>query len=144
MKKMEKKRLFKILSKADRSEVIRLGREIQNQYSVTVVKKPEKALTMIKMREPVKNSLFYLGEVIITEAVVSIEETLGTAAVMGDDFDKTLYMAIIDAACNKGVFKHEKLLLEWERHQNEMVEKENAMLHQTKVNFRSMDSEVTE
>ncbi|MGN1086415.1 MAG: hypothetical protein ACI4Q5_05205, partial [Porcipelethomonas sp.] len=26
-----------------------------------VIKKPEKALAMIKMREPVQNSLFYLG-----------------------------------------------------------------------------------
>ena len=64
---MEKKRLFQILSRAQRNDVIRLGERIQQQYPVTIVKKPEKSLTMIRMREPVKNSLFYLGEAIITE-----------------------------------------------------------------------------
>lgn len=60
---MNKKRLFQILARADREEVIQLGKKVQQEcYSVTVVKQPEKTLTMIKMREPVKNSLFYLGE----------------------------------------------------------------------------------
>ena len=95
---MEKKRLFQILSRAQRNDVIRLGERIQQQYPVTIVKKPEKSLTMIRMREPVKNSLFYLGEAIITEAVVSLGDTVGTAVTMGDDFEKTLHMAIIDAA----------------------------------------------
>ena len=85
---MEKKRLFQILSRAQRSDVIRLGEMLQQQYPVTIVKKPEKSLTMIRMREPVKNSLFYLGEAIITEAVVSLGDTVGTAVTMGDDFEK--------------------------------------------------------
>ncbi len=85
---MEKKRLFRILSKADRKDVIHLGEELQQQYSLTIVKKPEKSLVMIKMREPVKNSLFYLGETIITEAVVQLEDTVGTAVTMGDDFER--------------------------------------------------------
>lgn len=74
---------------------------------------------MIRMREPVKNSLFYLGEAIITEAVVSLGDTVGTAVTMGDDFEKTLHMAIIDAAENKGVFTQEDLLLEWEQAQQQ-------------------------
>ena len=39
--------------------------------------------------------------------------------------------------------KMKKILLEWEAKQNEITEKENAMLQKTKVNFHSMDSEVT-
>lgn len=140
---MEKKRLFKILSKAESEKVAELGKKIRDKYPVTVIKKPEKTLAMIKMREPVQNSLFYLGEVIISEASVSIDGTVGRAAAMGDDFEKTLNMAVIDAACNKGIFEDEKILLEWEAKQNEITEKENAMLQKTKVNFHSMDSEVT-
>ena len=124
---MEKKRLFQILSRAQRNDVIRLGERIQQQYPVTIVKKPEKSLTMIRMREPVKNSLFYLGEAIITEAVVSLGDTVGTAVTMGDDFEKTLHMAIIDAAENKGVFTQEDLLLEWEQAQQRKIAQENAM-----------------
>lgn len=141
---MEKKRLFQILSRAERSDVIRLGRELQQQYSVTIVKKPEKSLTMIRMREPVKKSLFYLGEAIITEAVVTLEDTVGTAVTMGDDFEKTLYMAVIDAAENRGVFARNDLLLEWEQAQQRRIAQENAMFQKTKVDFHSMDSEAAQ
>ena len=141
---MEKKRLFRILSKADRQDVIHLGEDLQQQYSLTIVKKPEKSLVMIKIREPVKNSLFYLGETIITEAVVQLEDTVGTAVTMGDDFEKALHMAIIDAAENKGVFVHEDLLLEWEQAQRQKMEQENALFQKTKVDFHSMDSEVAQ
>lgn len=132
---MEKKRLFKILSKAESEKVAELGKKIRDKYPVTVIKKPEKTLAMIKMREPVQNSLFYLGEVIISEASVSIDGTVGRAAAMGDDFEKTLNMAVIDAACNKGIFEDEKILLEWEAKQNEITEKENAMLQKNKGEF---------
>ena len=141
---MEKKRLFRILSRAERSDVIRLGQELQQQYSVTIVKKPEKSLTMIRMREPVKKSLFYLGEAIITEAVVTLEDTVGTAVTMGDDFEKTLYMAVIDAAENRGVFARNDLLLEWEQAQQRRIAQENAMFQKTKVDFHSMDSEAAQ
>lgn len=141
---MEKKRLFQILSRADRRDVIALGKELQQQYAVTIVKKPEKSLTMIRMREPVKQSLFYLGEAIVTEAAVTMESTVGTAVTMGDDFEKTLYMAVIDAAENKGVFAHEDLLVKWEQTQQRRIAQENAMFQQTKVDFHAMDSEAAQ
>lgn len=141
---MEKKRLFQILSRADRRDVITLGKELQQQYAVTIVKKPEKSLTMIRMREPVKQSLFYLGEAIVTEAVVTLEGTVGTAVTMGDDFEKTLYMAVIDAAENKGVFAHEDSLVKWEQTQQRRIAQENAMFQQTKVDFHAMDSEAAQ
>ncbi len=138
---MEKRRLFKILSKADRNIVIRLAGQIREKHEIVIVKEPEKALTMIKMREPVKESLFYLGEVIVTEATVSADGVNGTAAAMGDDYEKTLSMAIIDAACNGRFFEEECVLLELEAGQISREEKENAMFMKTMVNFHSMDSE---
>ena len=141
---LEKKRLFQILTRADRGDVIALGAELQQNYPVMIVKKPEKSLTMIKMREPVRQSLFYLGEVIVTEATVSLDGVVGTAVTMGDDFEKTLHMAIIDAAENKGVFRKEALLLKWEMQQLRRLEQENTMFQKTKVDFHSMDSEAAQ
>ena len=103
---MEKKRLFRILSGAERSDVIAMGNSIQESHRITIIKKPEKSLAMIQMREPVKNSLFYIGETIVCEAVVSLDDVVGTAVTIGDDFDKVLNMAVIDAACNKGVLQN--------------------------------------
>lgn len=140
---MKKKRLFKIMSKADRSKIIELADEVKTANNVVIVKEPEKALAMIKMREPVKESLFYLGEVIVTEATVAVNGVNGTAVTMGDDFEKTLAMAIIDAGYNANVFGKESVLLELEKEQIIREEKENAMFMKTMVNFNSMDSEAT-
>jgi len=138
---VEKKRLTKILAKADSGIITSLSAEIQKTYSPVIVKEPGKTLTMIKMREPVKQSLFYIGEVIVCEAAVEIDGVKGIAVLMGDDTEKTLNMAIIDAAINKGVFNGMNTLLELEKEQNDSVMRENAMHLKTMVNFESMDGE---
>ena len=138
---MEKKRLTKIMAKADRENIASLAAEIQKTYSPVIVKEPGKTLTMIKMREPVKQSLFYIGEVIVCEATVEIDGVQGAAVLMGDDAEKTLDMAIIDAAINKGIFDGIDTLLELEKEQNDLVMQENAMHLKTMVNFVSIDQE---
>ena len=94
------------------------------------------------MREPVKESLFYIGEVLVCEAVIELDGTRGMAVTMGDDFEKVLNMAIIDAAYNRGVFEREPELLRLEAEQRLTEQKRNAMHMKTMVNFNSMDSEV--
>ena len=138
---MDKKRLTKILAKADKTTVSALSADIQKTYCPVIVKEPGKTLTMIKMREPVKQSLFYIGEVIVCEASVEIGGVKGIAVLMGDDAEKTLDMAIIDAAVNKGIFTGTDMLLELEKQQNDLVMRENAMHLKTMVNFESMDQE---
>lgn len=139
---MEKKRLFRILAKADQETVRQMSEEIQQKFSITVIKEPGKTLTMIQMREPVKQSLFYMGEVIVSEAVVELDGVRGMAVTMGDDTEKVLHMAIIDAAVNKGVFSETDALLTLEQEQTDFVLRENAMHLKTMVNFDSMDGEV--
>ena len=138
---MDKKRLTKILARADKETVAALSADIQRSHRPVVVKEPGKTLTMIKMREPVKQSLFYIGEVIVCEATVEIDGIQGTAVTMGDDTEKVLDMAIIDAAVNKGIFSGMDALLELERQQDDRVMRENAMHLKTMVNFTSMDQE---
>ena len=111
---MEKKRLFRIMAKADREFAIGIANQIKEKEEITIVKEPEKVLTMIKMREPVKQSLFYLGEVIVTEAAVAVGGANGVAVLMEDDYEKTSSMAIIDAAFNSGVWQDETPFLEME------------------------------
>lgn len=139
---MEKRRISKILAQAGKEEVKRLAGEIKEKYSPVIVKSPEKSLAMIRMREPVQESLFYLGEVIVSEAIVDLDGAKGVAVIMGDDFDKVLDMAVIDAACNKGVFQRYDFLEQLEKEQTHRLEKENALFMQTMVSFHSMDSEV--
>jgi alpha-D-ribose 1-methylphosphonate 5-triphosphate synthase subunit PhnG len=138
---MDKRRLTKVLVRADRGEVAALSADIQKMYRPVITKGPGKTLTMIKLRDPVKQGVFYIGEVIVCDAAVEIEGTPGAAVLMGDDTDKALDMAIIDAAVNKSVFNGFNTLIALEKGQNEKVMKENAMLLRTMVNFESMDQE---
>ena len=138
---MDKKRFTKILAKADKKDVAKMSASIQKIHRPVIVKEPGKTLTMIKMREPVKQSLFYIGEVIVCEAVVEIDGVQGFAVIMGNDAEKALNMAIIDAAANKGVFTGMDTLLELEKEQNNRLMRENAMHLKTMVNFESMDQE---
>lgn len=140
---MEKKRISKILARATEEQVRKLADEVKINHSPVIIKAPEKSLTMIRMRDPVQESLFYLGEVIVSEAIVDLEGTKGVAVLMGDHFEKVLDMAVIDAACNKGIFQRYDYLEQLEQEQIRQLEKENALFMQTMVSFHSMDSEVT-
>lgn len=141
---MEKKRFFRIMAGADGETLAGFAARITERYPVVVIKEPQKTLAMIRMREPVQESLFYLGEVIVCEAMVELDGTKGFAVTMGDDYPKVLNMAIIDAACNKGVFDEEAALLALEKEQTELKQRENAMHLKTMVSFTSMDQEAQE
>lgn len=139
---MEKKQLFTILAKADPDSVATLAKRLKIEHKIVLIKEPCKTLTMIQMREPVKQSLFYLGEVIVCEAVVELDGVKGIAVIMGDDTEKVLDMAVIDAAFNKGVFTGTDTLLALETEQKDLTMRENALHLKTMVNFNSMDEEV--
>ena len=136
---MDKRRLTKVLVRADRADIAALSADIQKTHRPVIVKEPAKTLTMIKLRDPVKQGLFFIGEVIVCEAAVEIDGVQGISVLMGDDADKALDMAIIDAAVNKGVFIGMDKLSELENKQNDLVMRENAMHLKTMVNFESMD-----
>lgn len=142
---MDKNRLFRIMAHGSDSTLIQLSNLIEQSYKVTVIKKPQKTLAMITIRESVKNSDFYLGELLSCEAMVEINGNKGVAVTMGDDYPKVLAMAVIDAAQNAGLpeFKQqvEPALLAMEQQQNKLKEQENGMYLKTMVNFQSMDGE---
>lgn len=137
---MEKKRFFRILGRASRQQVSALAAPYKEKQRITVIKEPAKSLAMIRMREPVKESLFHLGEVIVCEASVLLGQTKGTAVTMGDDFEKVMDMAVLDAAVNAGIFQEDALLI-LEAAQIAETEKENALYLNTMVSFTAMDAE---
>lgn len=138
---MEKKRLFRIMVGAKKEKLQEFSQMIQKYGEVLIIKEPCKTLAMIKMREPVQNSLFYIGEVMVTEAIVEINQIKGMAVIMGDDFEKALAMAVIDCGCNNHfpiMEKIEQELLHLEAEQIAKQEQENAMYLKTMVNFHTM------
>lgn len=75
---MNRKRRTRILIDFGKEESLKLAEIIENSYPIEMISEPSEALTMIKVRVSAKNSLFYLGEVLITETKVRIEGKVGT------------------------------------------------------------------
>ena len=138
---MDKRRLTKVLVRADKSDVAAMSADIQKTYRPIIVKEPGKTLAMIKLRDPVKQGMFYIGEVIVYEASVEIDGVQGISVLMDGDAKKALDMAIIDAAVNIGVFDGFEKLAELEEKQNKKEMREHVMNLKTMVNFESMDQE---
>jgi alpha-D-ribose 1-methylphosphonate 5-triphosphate synthase subunit PhnG len=97
---------------------------------------------MIKMRESAKNSLFYIGEVLITEAKVEINQCIGIGIVVGMEDELSKHLAIIDAAYKANLPETElwnQQLIEAEKAIIKERAQEQAELFETKVNFETMD-----
>ena len=139
---MNRRKRTEILIKGNSSIAKTLALEIDNKYKVKVIQEPENCLVMVKMRESAQNSLFYLGEVLVSEAKVQINEKIGIGIVSDNRPELSFWLAIIDAAYNaklEETQEWEQLLLQEEKKiQKEMLKKQSKIL-KTKVNFDTMD-----
>ena len=77
-----------------------LAAEVRNHHEVRIIQAPEEGMVMTTMRESARESLFHLGEVLVTEARVTVDGVLGLGLVRQSQQDLALDLACIDAACN--------------------------------------------
>ena len=139
---MDKSSLFRILNFTDSADVVSLGGILGDKREVTVLKKPQKTLVMLKVRESAQNTLFYAGEALACECAVKIGETKGFAAALGDDMEKVYAMAVIDACLNAGLSESDMILeklREWGLKLAEKRAAESKLTMSTKVNFSVME-----
>lgn len=139
---MNRRRRTKILIKGNDDLHKKLAAQIKNKYEINIVEHPENGLVMIKMRETARRQLFYLGEVLVTEAKVSIDGNLGMGIVCGDNEELALNLAIIDAAykCRLEETKTwEERLINEENLIKEKLDEEADKILKTKVDFRTMN-----
>lgn len=139
---MKRKQRTEILINGSQFIADAMARDIKQNNSVSVIQEPETGLVMMKLRETSKNSLFYLGEVMVTECKVEINETIGIGIVKGHQPELAYNLAVIDAAfqgnlpqVNKWieVLKYEEKKIQRDR------QKYNQAVLKTKVNFETMD-----
>jgi len=115
---------------------------IENSYPIEMISEPSEALTMIKMRESAKNTLFYVGEVLITETKVRINGKVGIGIVKGHEAILSRGLAIIDAAFSAELPETAAwlfVLKDLERAGEEAIERKQRSLAKTKVNFETMN-----
>lgn len=139
---MNRRRRTAILIDGSPSFAKGLALEIERNYAIQILSEPQHSLTMIKLRETAKNSLFYLGEVLVTETKVQINNQLGIGIVVGNEEELSYELAVIDAAYQAELQETQKWNLRFEneekRIQKNKVKREKSIL-KTKVDFEMMD-----
>ncbi len=137
---MTKRELSAVLSGASKEEVSEIAGQIKAGSEIKILKEPQKTLVMVKVREPVKNSLFYLGEVLATECMVTVDGEKGVSVIAGDDFEKAVSAAVIDGYLNGSDSKEDVIrqIIELGRKQKKGREELNRQLQKSKVNFSVM------
>lgn len=138
---MNRKKRTEILIKSPNNIAEKLVKTIYGKYNIQNILKPENGLVMIKVRESAKKQLFYLGEVIVTEAKVKINDSIGKGIVIGDNESLAVNLAIIDGCYMENIPEiklwDELLIKENEEILKNDIKKEKEVL-KTKVNFESM------
>ena len=139
---MNRRKRTKILIDGSRNFTKELVSEIARNYDIHVLTTPQQALTMVKLRETAQKSLFYLGEVLVTETKVEINNTFGIGIVVGDEEEFSYQLAVIDAAYEANLVETETWTLLFEDEENRIHENRllnEASILKTIVNFEMLD-----
>jgi alpha-D-ribose 1-methylphosphonate 5-triphosphate synthase subunit PhnG len=139
---MKRRRRTEILINGSQKTLEDMAHCIKDNYQVKVIQEPESGLVMLKVRETSQKSLFYPGEVLVTECKVQIDGKIGIGIVTGDQPELSYHLAVIDAAYEAMLPEtiEWKLLLE---NEEKVIQEQRATANQsilkTKVNFETMD-----
>lgn len=139
---MKRKRRTEILINGSQDTVESMAKEIEERYQVKVIQEPENGLVMLKARETAQKSLFYLGEVLVTECKVQIQESIGIGILKGHQPQLAYNLAVIDAAFKGNLIETKswiKILEDEEKKIQENRKAVNNAILKTKVSFETMD-----
>ncbi|MDF1509601.1 phosphonate C-P lyase system protein PhnG [Robertmurraya sp. DFI.2.37] len=139
---MKRRRRTEILINGSRTLVEQLAQTITDNYRVKAIQEPEHGLVMMKVRETSKKSLFYLGEALVTECKVQVEEVIGMGIVIGDQKDFAYKLAIIDAAFEAQLAETDEWIKLLESEEEKVLQArrlEEQSILKTKVQFETMD-----
>lgn len=141
---MKRKQRTEILIDGSPEVAISLSRAITNRYNIVMIEELNHGLVMVKVRETAQKSLFYLGEVLVTECKVEIEGAIGVGLVKGDDPEKAYALAVIDAAYGAGL-KETEAWFNILQAESDLIAIRRAAFQakvlQTKVDFETMDTD---
>lgn len=131
-----------ILIEGDLNRIKNFVEALENKYNIEITKNPTIGLTMVRANDSVEHQEFYLGEVLITETEVSINNKVGLGICIGDEPTRSYCQAVIDAVLQLEDENHNEvtsfLNKEAELISNKEKE-ENYEIQKTKVNFKLME-----
>ena len=137
---MKREKRFELIAIARKENLNLIAEEVRKSLKVKVIKQ-NTALIMMRARDSVEKEVFNLGEVLVSEAWVEISGVLGYSLVLGDDTEKALAGAILDAVCELRHSLSEKIvnmLKEEKKYYEKERAKEWTRIKRTKVEFEVM------
>lgn len=136
----------KILINMDLGKLEKIYSMIKDISSVSIIKDPNLATVMVRANESVNNTTFNLGEILVTECSVKVDESLGYGIIAENNDNKVVYLAVIDAVLHSNNTKFEEIknyidksvYEESLRYEQEIID-EFSLINKTKVQFNTMD-----
>ncbi|TWH45543.1 alpha-D-ribose 1-methylphosphonate 5-triphosphate synthase subunit PhnG [Sporomusa sp. KB1] len=119
-----------------------LAEMIADRHEIKVLQQPETCMTMMQVLDSVGQTPFYVGEVLMTEATVSIDGIVGFGLAMEDDYIRALCAAIIDAALLADVAEAgeiRKAIADEEQRVLARHQQEESLIAATRVRFAIME-----
>lgn len=120
---------------------VKLLWDMAAEQDISIIKPPQTGLLMMTVKDSF-DADFYLGEILATEAEVESRGKTGYAMVMGDEPERALLAASLEAIVqgdNEDLKKQIRGFVSEQREKIDSIkEKESALIAKTKVSFESM------
>jgi alpha-D-ribose 1-methylphosphonate 5-triphosphate synthase subunit PhnG len=139
---MDKLTLGRICAYAGPALLASLAEKAAEGREAALLKGPEKTMVLIQIREPVRHSRFYLGELLAAHCVVELGGVRGAAVLMGDDLEKAKAAAVLDAAHSggfPGFALVEGELFHLDNLRKGKLAQDAAEIRKTSVSFQSLE-----
>jgi alpha-D-ribose 1-methylphosphonate 5-triphosphate synthase subunit PhnG len=139
---MDKLTLSRAAAFADAAKLSALADEAVAGKTVLLLKAPEKTMILLNVREPVRQSRFYLGEALAVHCMVEVDGIRGAAVQLGDDLRKVQAAAVLDAAHTgnfPGFVLAEPALLELDAAREAEDGRWADLVRETQVRFQALE-----
>ncbi len=100
---MDKKQLSYAFTVTPVDALAQIAQNIMQKYQTLLLREAKQTLVMVKVREHIGQSLFYLGEVLCSTCQVEVAGHAGISVLIGHDLAKAASAAVIDAAQNANI-----------------------------------------
>ena len=95
---MNQEHMMVVLGSLDLQGLQEIAAKIAATSTIAIMKPAHTALVMMGVKDSVQMVPFYLGEVLISQCAVTVDETIGYGFMMGEDLEKVYCLAVIEAA----------------------------------------------
>ncbi|MCD5406502.1 MAG: phosphonate C-P lyase system protein PhnG [Desulfotomaculum sp.] len=147
---MDSKQRTKVLVQSSLANLLPWVAKIKVTGVVKIIKPVKTALVMMRAKDAVAGQIFNLGEVLVSDCTVTVDEQTGYGAVTGDQPERAEAIAILDAVF---FFKNKNLTAKWSglltaiqlwlkeeaQEQQKEQQKEFQLVERSKVNFDTME-----